>query len=422
MDADEALKLVEFADNLVFEKTGNHLKDIEQEVLQQVLEGKLLKQVRCETHSNGYIQKFIARDLWKLLSQVTAKKVGKKNVQQVLEKLHDQRSRSATHQQSESLKNLQIELNGHVTFNGSVSYPKSSTESTPTETPNEPTTSQSEESDRINLNAPNRQDPNHSYSDEMSITSLLIDRQWHEAEASESNNSEPNSESPPFALLNFIQFIKPGIPLLLSMGVLGSSFALSWLANWYGVTNHLTGQLFKAQLGYNVALKLNPLSTAAHYSQGVLYEDQQNYEKAHAKYQLAIEGGLIEAYNNQARLYILQTKEYDAAVSLLNTGLPLAKDNRVKADLYKNRGWARLEQGRYAEAKVDLQEAIQLKSDRAPAYCLLAQVLEREGDNKRAMAQWENCLGYAQQTNLPEEDNWYHLAQQRLDAQGRHER
>lgn len=192
-------------------------------------------------------------------------------------------------------------------------------------------------------------------------------------------------------------------------------FALSWATNWFGVRKHLAGELPAAQESYKWSTKLNPLSPAAHYNQGVAYEDQQNYARAHAEYQLAIEGGLIAAYNNQARLYILKENE-DAAVSLLKTGLPLAKEPRVKADMYKNLGWARLEQGRLDEAKLDLTQAIKLKSDRAPAYCLLAQVLEREGDKQGALVAWRDCLGFnAQKTS--EEDKWYHLARQRLEAQ-----
>ncbi|MBD0363729.1 MAG: tetratricopeptide repeat protein, partial [Coleofasciculus sp. C3-bin4] len=149
---------------------------------------------------------------------------------------------------------------------------------------------------------------------------------------------------------------------------------------------------------------------------GVSYEDQHNYERAHAEYQLAIEGGLIEAYNNQARLYILQGN-YDAAVSLLRIGLELAKDDRMRADMYKNRGWARLEQGRYAEAQLDLTEAIKLKSEHAPAHCLLAQVLERDRNQKNALSEWEKCLGFAYHPNTPEEDKLVHLARQRLQAE-----
>jgi tetratricopeptide (TPR) repeat protein len=212
-----------------------------------------------------------------------------------------------------------------------------------------------------------------------------------------------------------MNFMKSGVPLLLSLGILGLSLGLSWLLNWYGVTNHLAGNLPKAQFFYALAHKLTPVSAATHYNRGAMYEEQQNYESARAEYQLAIEGGLIDAYNNQARLYILAGK-YDRAIALLKTGLPLAREDSVKYTMLKNQGWARLEQGSYAQAKIDLQQAIALKKDESSAYCLLAQVLEGEGDREGAFAAWESCLGYSYQPKFPEEDQWIDMASQRLDA------
>ncbi len=224
----------------------------------------------------------------------------------------------------------------------------------------------------------------------------------------------PGSNTPRW---NFMNLMNPGIPLLVSVGIIASLFGLSWLASWYGVSNHLKGQLPKAQVYYSLALKLNPRSAEAKYNLGVMYEDQQNYEKAHGQYQLAIEGGNIEAYNNQARLYILEGN-YQAAVSLIRIGLPLAQDDLIKYTMLKNRGWARLSQNRYEEAKGDLLKAIQLKNNKSAAYCLLAQVLEKQGDNDGAIAGWEKCEGYAYQAEYPEEDTWRDMASKRLNYEG----
>lgn len=122
-------------------------------------------------------------------------------------------------------------------------------------------------------------------------------------------------------------------------------------------------------------------------------------------------------YNNQARLYILEGN-YQAAVSLIRIGLPLAQDDSVKYALLKNRGWARLGQNRYEEAKSDLQKAIKLKNNKSAAYCLLAQVLEKEGDNQSAIAEWEKCEGYAYKAEYPEEDTWRDMASKRLNSEG----
>ena len=375
MNADDISKLVELADSLVYQKTGKHLETVEQDILRQTLQGKKLTSINFPSYENSYVQRFRAPKLWDLLSVVTGEKVRKKTVLEVLQRVEKQRSQSGATNQRQSSANAQAELN-----------------------------------------YTNCQNPNHLNSCQGSSNLLLLNGQFREPFEANPDNSEPNFDST-CGLPTFMKFMKPGVPLLLSLGILSSGFTLSWLANWYGVTNHQIGQLPLAQLGYSLALKLNPLSAAAHYNQGATYEDQQNYEMAHAEYQQAIEGGLLEAYNNQARLYILQGN-YDAAVSLLRIGIGLAKDDRVRADMYKNQGWARLEQGRHHEAKLDLEAAIKLKSDRAPAYCLLAQVLEHEGNKKDAKVQWENCLGFAYQPNTPELDKWVNLARQRLDAKG----
>ena len=174
----------------------------------------------------------------------------------------------------------------------------------------------------------------------------------------------------------------------------------------------------QAQLGYTIALRVNPWSIETHYNLGTVYEDQQNYPQAHTQYQKAIEGGLVAAYNNQARLYILEGK-YERAVSLLEIGMPLVKNDtaNTRYSFLKNRGWVHLLQGRLGQASVDLNQAIALKSDDAAAHCLLAQVLEQQVKNTQVQREWENCLRAAQ-PQIPEENKWMRLAQQRLKGTG----
>jgi len=388
MNGDDISKLVEVADSLVYEKTGQHLEPVEKDILRQTLAGKKLCAIVFPSYENSYVQRFRAPKLWERLSVVTGERVRKKTVQEVLERLQKQQ-RDVLHQgatqapavpESQFLTNVKFSLNGFA----SSSLTQVATTAKGTDEPNSAATDHHE--------------------------NQKVTAQEFRSQSSNFNETGSGTSGSPI-----FRFAKPGIPLLLTIGVFGCLFALSWLANWYGVKNHIAGQLPNVH-SYSWALKFNPLSTAAHYNQAVAYEDQQNYERAHAKYQLAIEGGLIEAYNNQARLYILEGN-YDAAVSLLKIALPLAKDHSVRANMYKNRGWARLEQGRYDEAKLDLAEAIKLDSDRAPAYCLLAQVVESQGDKKGALLEWENCLSFAYQSHSPEEDKWFYLAQQRLNGE-----
>lgn len=178
------------------------------------------------------------------------------------------------------------------------------------------------------------------------------------------------------------------------------------------VENYLAAQLPQALSDFSKALELDPNFAETHYNLGSLYEDLHDFERAATEYRLAMLGGLAAAYNNLARLYILQ-KDYASAVDLLLKGLKLAEHDAEKYALRKNLGWARLGQNRYREAKAELMTAIDLDGEQAPAYGLLAQVLEQLGEKAEALVAWENCLRYAS-SYRPDEDAWIDLARQRL--------
>jgi hypothetical protein len=78
MDANEISKLVEFADTLVSEKTGQHLETVEKEILRQTLKGRKLSAIEFPSYENSYVQRYRAPQLWKQLSYVAGEKVGKK--------------------------------------------------------------------------------------------------------------------------------------------------------------------------------------------------------------------------------------------------------------------------------------------------------------------------------------------------------
>ncbi|NEP24376.1 MAG: tetratricopeptide repeat protein [Moorea sp. SIO3I6] len=167
---------------------------------------------------------------------------------------------------------------------------------------------------------------------------------------------------------------------------------------------------------YKQALTLNPDYIEPHYELGRVYEKLQDHEKALAEYKIAVQDDIDRAYNNLGRRYIIDKKYYQAS-SLLLTGLILNENDEVRYYLLKNLGWARLKQNRYAEAKKRLEEAINLDNTKAPAYCLLAQVLEEAGDNNTAiiMENWRYCFLYASSFNI-DEDKWIDQARQRLDT------
>jgi tetratricopeptide (TPR) repeat protein len=218
---------------------------------------------------------------------------------------------------------------------------------------------------------------------------------------------------------------------LVSTLMMSGSLVIFWFAlpsisdmyNHNGLKNYDEKNLGTAEQDYLRAISLNADNVDAHYNLGNLYEEWQDLEKAKKEYQLALSGDLPEAYNNLARLYIRE-KKYPEAASLLKKGLVLAqKENstpEIKYNLFKNLGWVRLEQGRNEEAQHNLQAATGITKNReavkyirnpSAAYCLLAQVLERQ--KQTALEQWQQCAQLGSKLN-PDEDNWLHIAHKKI--------
>lgn len=213
------------------------------------------------------------------------------------------------------------------------------------------------------------------------------------------------------------QVISCSFSLLLLLGLVSFRLSLPHIAvayNQRGLESYRKGQWASAQSSYLRALQLNPDYAEAHFHLGVLYEDLQDFDKARSEYRIALQAGDGRAYNNLARLYILD-KKYAVAIPLLMKGRELAKDKESQYALLKNLGWVRLEQSRYAAAESYLRDAAELIGNRAPAHCLLARSLEKQKNRKESLQEWESCLRYASSTR-PEEDAWIDQAKQRLKA------
>ena len=203
-------------------------------------------------------------------------------------------------------------------------------------------------------------------------------------------------------------------------------FALPLVSKKYnsnGFKNYKQRNLGAAE-DYQRAISLDEDNIEAHYNLGNLYEDWLEFEKAKKQYQVAIADGLPQAYNNLARLYI-QEKKYPQAAFLLNEGLKVAEKKNsnaeIKYSLFKNLGWARLQQGRNQEAEQALQAAIGIARNpntqeyifnSGAAHCLLAQALEKLKP-PTALAQWQQCSQWGSRLNA-DEDTWLHLANEKL--------
>ncbi|NEP48891.1 MAG: tetratricopeptide repeat protein [Moorea sp. SIO3C2] len=222
------------------------------------------------------------------------------------------------------------------------------------------------------------------------------------------------------------QEIKLGLSGVLLLSLIGFRTSLPLISGYFneqGVKNYDDGDWSSAQSNYERALSLNPDNAEAHYYLGLLYEDLEELDQARTQYRLAVQKNLDDAYNELGRLYI-QDKNYSQAVSLLLKGLDTVPEAETETQyaLLKNLGWARLKQGRYADAETYLRDAIELDKTftRTPAaaHCLLAQVIENkpEKDPDNALAEWKICLRYTDIRN-PDEDIWVGMARERIDAQ-----
>lgn len=106
----------------------------------------------------------------------------------------------------------------------------------------------------------------------------------------------------------------------------------------------------------------------------------------------------------------LKQEQYADAYRWLGLALAYTKQNPLQqSTVYVYLGWIPLRQGRFEQAQWQLEQAIALNPDQAPAHCLQAQVLEGLQDRSGARRAWEQCLRYADQKK-PDEDVWIGLA------------
>ncbi|MBK1988072.1 tetratricopeptide repeat protein [Sphaerospermopsis aphanizomenoides BCCUSP55] len=166
--------------------------------------------------------------------------------------------------------------------------------------------------------------------------------------------------------------------------------------NQVGHKHYLNSDFLIAGSYLELAVEVNPNNGFAHYNLGATYEKLDNLAGACYHYQIAIKyqnRAADAAVNNLARLQILQGNSADA-LKIIEPILSRVKDTTVEITLHKNIGWAYFQQNRYEEAKQHLLLCLELESDYAPAYCLLAQVQAALGDQKNAVISWRNFLEF----------------------------
>jgi tetratricopeptide (TPR) repeat protein len=206
------------------------------------------------------------------------------------------------------------------------------------------------------------------------------------------------------------------------------------------------GRFSQARSLYTQALGISPDNFEAQYQLGYLYEEIDEIEKAIAQYQIVVQTqpevtdpqsrqtAWLNAANNLGRLQILND-ESNKAVVLLTRGINFVLEvkqarQQERKDLQtfelahykllKNRGWARLKQERYDEARGDLNDAIGRAPIEPDAHCLLAEVSQAE-KNDRTTELWANCQSMLNSGGVTpagdiDRDRWAGLAKRALSS------
>lgn len=161
--------------------------------------------------------------------------------------------------------------------------------------------------------------------------------------------------------------------------------------NDQGCEQAIAHRLKLAKFCLKAAIILKPDYNTAHYNLGSVYEKNHEFDQAKVEYLTAISGGVLEAYNNLAKICIFE-KQYQDADLLLKTALEkpeIEHEPLVQYALLKNYGWLCLKTSRYREAEGYLRQAIDVMNTRSVAYGLLAQVLEAQGKREKAKQVWQ---------------------------------
>ena len=98
--------------------------------------------------------------------------------------------------------------------------------------------------------------------------------------------------------------------------------------------------------------------------------------------------GLANSFSNLAAIFAKQNR-FDKAAESLETLLEFAPD---RSDARANYALALFLQNKLAEAKVEVDRAIAQNPNQAEGYNILGKILEKQGDNSRAAAQFERAL------------------------------
>jgi tetratricopeptide (TPR) repeat protein len=149
-------------------------------------------------------------------------------------------------------------------------------------------------------------------------------------------------------------------------------------------------QYDKAIAAYNKAIEVNPQYAEAYKNRGIVYLDLKDYDKAMADNNKAIEVNpqYSNAYNNRGNVYS-DLKEYDKAMADYNKAIEI---NPQLFQAYHNRGNVYRDLKEYDKAMADYNKTIEINPQNAMAYNNRGIVYHNLKEYDKAMADYNKVL------------------------------
>jgi tetratricopeptide repeat protein len=172
---------------------------------------------------------------------------------------------------------------------------------------------------------------------------------------------------------------------------------LAWHYAVQGNALAITGDQYAAAIRcYERAISLDPTQQGFYVGAGALQEKFYHYDAAEDQYRKAVAANSLDpvAYNNLARLLILDAKPM-TALKAVDAGLALRSPIPVAtAGLLKNKAWAEwllgFTQSAIADAKQSQVEQRKASNPNASAAtCLLAEIYSKLDKTGEAQAEWQ---------------------------------
>ncbi|MDJ1170369.1 CHAT domain-containing protein [Roseofilum sp. BLCC_M154] len=177
------------------------------------------------------------------------------------------------------------------------------------------------------------------------------------------------------------------------------------------------------------ALIVYPQQASAINNLGSIYERWGENDLALTMYRRAKRLGDAWGCKGEALIYMKDNK-FERASQLQRVCLQqiLASETKsplgeylIRKDLgislLRKESFSAMKQQDYLEAERHLRIAIDIKPQEGVANCVLAQVLEAQGESNKALEQWYFCVQFAQD-EYPDEAEWIKMGKMRLEESG----